>query len=502
MITSLSNDLDDKADKQLNTFANENIKSSSILTATSQHTMKNFVGVTFSPTIKNRTQNGVTYSQSDNVISISGTPTSGYSINNIIGATSSVPAIFKKGYAYSLQFDSTDSNIYVQISMRKDGVEVYNIHTNISPLNFYVPSDITGLLIRFFIRQGDEVNGTVSNFALYRVFNSFLKSTGDTTDRTEEITTILQTTGVCKLDSGVYYVKNLQMPEGSALYGCGKATIVRLSDDNDAVYAISTNTNTSIYNLCVEGANADITLSDSKNIQRHGIYHSAHYVSPDLTTTRRWVQIENVSISRFTGSGVYNEDTGLPTDAGLCLSNCKIYNCNVGINIPYSGEYNKYTCVDITRCYYGFINNGSSNIFVGGSISSCYIGICVEGDGENTPNIGHCVFSGCTLNHFYGEDATANAGVVLDMTNCMSWTFDACNIAYGAINIETSDGIIFNSCQIGAKADFNINGGRLVLFTGNVSRSSSEPVITITNNSLCKFHNNYARSGPAWAQNT
>ena len=113
MLTSLYNDIDTKADKQLNTFTNENIKSSSVLTGTSQYTMKNFVAVAFSPTITNRTNNGVTYSQSDNIISISGAATPSFSFNNIIGATASVPSIFKKGYAYSLWFDLTDSNIYI-----------------------------------------------------------------------------------------------------------------------------------------------------------------------------------------------------------------------------------------------------------------------------------------------------------------------------------------------------------------------------------------------------
>ena len=54
--------------------------------------------------------------------------------------------------------------------------------------------------------------------------------TGDTTDRTAEITAILGSRKKCYMAPGTYYVSGVVMPDGTMLEGCGKSTIIRLVD--------------------------------------------------------------------------------------------------------------------------------------------------------------------------------------------------------------------------------------------------------------------------------
>ena len=68
-----------------------------------------------------------------------------------------------------------------------------------------------------------------------------LLSSNDKTDRTKEIEQMLAKTGVCRLGSGEFYVKNLMMPENSMLIGNGAATKVILEDAEGEAYVVNLN---------------------------------------------------------------------------------------------------------------------------------------------------------------------------------------------------------------------------------------------------------------------
>lgn len=53
---------------------------------------------------------------------------------------------------------------------------------------------------------------------------NYLLATYDSTDRTQEIEQLLAETGVCRLGSGDFHVKNIMMPENSMIIGNGAAT--------------------------------------------------------------------------------------------------------------------------------------------------------------------------------------------------------------------------------------------------------------------------------------
>ena len=67
----------------------------------------------------------------------------------------------------------------------------------------------------------------------------FLKATGDTTDRSAEIMTMLQAYKVCVLTPGTYYVSGVKMPDGTAIFGMGEGSQVVLCEDVEDGCAIS-----------------------------------------------------------------------------------------------------------------------------------------------------------------------------------------------------------------------------------------------------------------------
>ena len=456
------------------------------------------------------TSNGVTFVVSDDgkTVQASGTSTASatakFSFQIIKGSTSTYPSILKKGKTYKMKFDSTDSGIFANIWIKRDDDTTTSIVNNSGELVFSIPDDAKALAIRVLVNRQTTVDGALTNIRFDEVISVELSASGDASDRTAEILARLESFGYCHLGTGVFVVKNLQMPEGSTLEGCGKGTIVRLSTDTDAKYAVATNTDTSVMNLCIEGAAEDITLVDDITIERHAIYHVANYGYDSGDNTTKWhVQLSGLKIRRFSGAGIYQFHTGTPVDSGLVVTNCRIRNCNLGIYIESSSEYNKYVGVDITRCYYGFFNQGSSNVFDGGSISSCYVGFKLVDYGDDiTDNIGHNIISNTTLNHFYASDGTVNGGICIEIRAGKSVTFDGCNMAFGSVDLRGVQGVIFNSCQFGNRIPMNITNGKLILYTGNVSRATGEPVFTITGSPNLICHNNYSRSGNPWEQNT
>jgi hypothetical protein len=460
--------------------------------------------------IGEHTSNGITFTVSDDGKTVEATGTSTapasalFSIQILKGSSSVFPNDFKRGKTYTMRFETSDSGIYANVWCKKADGTTTVINSNSGELTFSVPTDATALAVRVLVYRLTTVDGALTDISYEEVITHTLSPSGNVADRTNEILARLVAFGYCKLEPGIFYVENLQMPENCTLEGCGKNTIVRLSADSDAKYAIATNTETSIFGMCIEGTTEDIILEDNINIERYGIYHVANYGygSGDLTT-KLHVQLGDLTIRRFSGAGVYQYHTGTPVDSGLVVTNCRIRNCNIGIYIKSSSEYCKYVGVDITSCYYGFFNQGSSNIFDSGSISRCYVGFKLVNYGaEITDNIGHNIISNTTLNHFFGSDGTANTGICIDMTTAFSVTFEGCNMAFGSINLTSCQGIIFSSVQFGNRIPVNVSGGKTILFIGCITRVSGEPEFTITGAPIIASHGNYSRTGDPWEQNT
>lgn len=309
----------------------------------------------------------------------------------------------------------------------------------------------------------------------------YLKSTNDYTDRTNEILTSLKENGCCFLGNGIFVVKNLDMPVGSMLSGCGNSTVLMFDTKADEGYAVKLNTFCSVKNMQISGSETDIELKEELG-KRHGIMWSGNFSTDKGDYTERGT-VNNLYIHGFSGGGITENNTGYATTAGLNVSDCYIWNCCAGVNIIYWSEFNRYTNVCSTHNYYGCINNGGNNVFVNCGFSKNVVGIYMYNIDHCSPNNSHGNFVGCTIDH---SDNNNGFGIkLINMKN--SHAFTSCQCFFSSIYIEDCDGILFSDfCSRGEEDRIVVKGGGAVSFNNCVWCNA--PKIEIENNDSVYFN--------------
>lgn len=318
--------------------------------------------------------------------------------------------------------------------------------------------------------------------------NNFLASTGDSTDVTNSIETLLTQNGVCHLGAGVFYVSGVNMPNDTALIGNGASTIVILSGSSDG-YAVKMGNRCKVSDMTIMGASSNITLSSTVG-NRHGILWEGNYTQSQSATDQPQMGIiDSVYIHRFSGGGITCYDTGYGTFNHLEVSNVYVWNCNAGVNISYWSEYHKFINVRTYACWFGCINNGGNNIFVNCDFSTCKQAFLMDNSSNQSPNNSHGSAIGCIFNH-----TNDNSGIGIQILNCDNgFVFSGCQIFFSQIDIENSEGIVVSDCNFGStNCDITITGGGAILFSNNMHQA--QPTITISNNSNVHFINSYVRS--------
>lgn len=301
-----------------------------------------------------------------------------------------------------------------------------------------------------------------------------LESTGDSTDRTADILEMLNTYGVCTLGKGNFFVRNLDMPDGTTLQGLGNASRIFLISDVTDGYAVQIGVHCTVQDVAIYG-NASSRPSEVGT--RHGIILKGDASGANTFTTRWWPTVTNCYISGFTGGGITCHDTGTGLMHGLNVTNCKIYNCGAGINIDYYSEYHRFTNVACHSNLYGCINNGGSNMFVNCMFSQNTIGFTIIGHKwGDKPNDSHGSAIGCTFNH---NGSNAGPSIQVFGATC-GYIFQGCQLFFGKIDIENSVGIVFDGLNIGRDQVVNISGGGLVQFTN--CGFANVPTFNITDN--------------------
>ena len=320
--------------------------------------------------------------------------------------------------------------------------------------------------------------------------NAYLAPSGDQTDRTADIVTMLASHGVCRLGKGDYYVNNLQMPNVTAIIGAGQSTRIILSGTSDG-YAIKMGSTCTVSNVAIYGATSNITPSENVG-NRHGILWQGTYTQNQNAPTESIVS--DVYIRNFSGGGITLYDTGYGTHSGLLVTNADIVLCSAGINVAYWSEFSKFTNVRTMSCYYGCINNGGNNVFVNCDFSSCTLAMLMDNSQGQSPNNTHGSCIGCVFNH-----SGSNQGIGIRILNCKNgFIFSGCQIFFSKIDIVDSDGIVISDANIGLNnCDVSISGGGVILFS-NCMVQGSIP-ITVYNNNNVHFINCYNRNtGDAW----
>ena len=328
-----------------------------------------------------------------------------------------------------------------------------------------------------------------------------LQSTGDTADRTADIAAVLTQYGSCYLGTGVFYVKNLTMPDNTSIIGSGiglktvgnnvaGGTTLRLIDDDvNECYAVGVRTRCSISNLVINGGSP---IKPETEGLRHGLSYQGTYMSSQNPGTYPMRgQISNLDIKGFSGSGIICSNTSGNTKSGMNAVNVNIYDCYNGIEIRDYSEYHRFTNISIVNCVNGCINNGGNNMFVNCGFNSNTTGFVIDVSGNEAPNDAHGSAVGCIFNHSGNNSGTAIK--LVGVTN--GYVFDGCQIFYGKIDMKNSVGVQFSNCNIGRQVAIDIDGGGVILFNGNIFVST--PTVTKTNSPIIKTANCYAYDGSA-----
>lgn len=335
-------------------------------------------------------------------------------------------------------------------------------------------------------------NTVTNNITSTPVFDGsrdyYLEASGDTTDRTGDIITML-TNGYGKLGAGDFYVHDLDIPDDTTLSGCGNKTRLILDPAVSAGYAIKLGNRSGISDLAILGALSNISVPTTQG-NRHGILWQGVVEGGTLISNPVNGYISNVYISRFTGGGIRCYNTGYGTSAGVECVNTVINNCYCGILNDRWSEFNSFTNVKCNGNYWGCIDNGGNNIFTNCRFDSNVNGFLMDDTLGTSMNNSHGSVIGCTFNH----NGNNNGYAILCRGIDSGESFVGNNIFFGKVNIEDCKGVIFDGCIFG-KMDSNhpitITNSFGTLFANNIYEIT--PTIVKSNNTGLHSSNNINR---------
>lgn len=339
---------------------------------------------------------------------------------------------------------------------------------------------------------------TDSNGWLQAIDTDTSSETGKT-DMSGAIISMLNETGYCHLAPGVFYVSGFDMPEGSTIEGCGKKTVLRLLSSVNSGYTCRIGRNCTVKNICFSGgysAPSDVTTEGADLGSRHGIYLVANADGEETSATSTYTNIvEGCFFENYDGSAYYNHNTGYGLDDSVIMSDCRIKNCKVGINIDYFGEYGKYSNIIISYCNYACINNGGNNVF-----SSCtfhgVVGFLIDDSASDKKNNSHGSCVGCVFNHVDSMNNPTQHGMgygIVSKGADSGFIFSGCQIWYSKVNIENSRGIAIQNSLFGGNSPTIAVSGTYPAFIQNCVFMDSP---TLSLNSGTKLDSCYlARTG-------
>ena len=316
-----------------------------------------------------------------------------------------------------------------------------------------------------------------------------IRTTNDATDRTKEIEQMLAETGVCRLDSGDFYVKNIMMPENSMIVGNGAATRLILAEDDGEAYVVNLKTRCTVKDVYLLGSLSEIELSEEPGV-RHGIVFEDVSGEPG-SDAPSYGTVLNCHFRGFSGGAITCRSTGYDYNDSMNVSDCWMTNCGVGINIPFWSEFHRFTNVSVMGCWYGCINNGGNNMFSNCNFSGNEMGMLMDNSHGKSKNNTHGSAMGCVFNHSGHNQGTGIK--ILGTKN--GFIFSGCQVFYSKIELDNVEGTVFDSFNFGRNEVININGGGTTLFTNCVF--GKPPVVTITDNEYTKFIHCYTRAGEA-----
>lgn len=318
-----------------------------------------------------------------------------------------------------------------------------------------------------------------------------LLTTNDATDRTKEIEKALSETGVCRLGSGDFYVKNIVMPNDAMIAGDGTATRLHLLDGTEDCFVVKMASRCIVKDLHLVGSEEEFVPEEQIG-NRHGIVFEGSSEKPG-TEGPVYGTIENCYVTGFSGGAITCRNSGYPVSCSMNVTDCWLINCGVGINIPYWSEYHKFTNVSATKCWYGCINNGGNNMFLNCNFSENVMGFLMDNSRGQSKNETHGSAIGCTFNHsgYYTGKNNGTGIRILGTKN--GYVFSGCQVFFSKIELDNVQGVVFDAFNFGRGEVITVNGGGTAMFTHCIFGSA--PNVTITDNEHTKFIHCYTRGG-------
>ena len=315
--------------------------------------------------------------------------------------------------------------------------------------------------------------------------NNYLASTGDSTDRTGEIQTMLNNTGICQLGPGDFYVTGIELPTFGMLKGSGPSTRVILASGVTSGYAVKLGNYSVVKDIRIVGATSNYTPVSGVGT-RHGILFEATGDASENPTYKYSATVENCFITDFHGGGITCNNTGINWSQCIEATDCHIKRCDAGINVAYRSEFHHFTSINSTDCYYGCICNGGNCLFSNCNFSGNTVGLLIDNESDQSPNNAHGVFSCCKIAHSGG-----NTGIgikVIGSDTCEN--FNGISFDYGHIVVKDCKGIQFSGCRFGKNTVIEIEDSTATIFDACIIRDPS--TVTVSNtNSVTHFVNCY-----------
>ena len=332
--------------------------------------------------------------------------------------------------------------------------------------------------------------------------NNYLASTGDNTDRTGDIQTMLNMTGACHLGPGKFVVTGVSVPDYSALIGSGDRTFIVLADSVTTGYAVKLNNFSTVCRLRINGGSTAQGSSGTVG-SRHGILFEGTKQSGQTGgITKKKSKIDKCTINNFSGGGITLTGTGVDLDSNLLISDCFVDHCGAGLYIPYYSEFHRISNCAFTYNYYGCVDNGGNNNFANCDFSGNKIGILIDNSTNQSSNVAHGSFVNCSVNHSYSDAGTINEGTAIKLLKAnLGEIFTGMQIFYGAIILDDCVGIRFIGANVGSKVPITITDSSVVIFsdcTFKEGPTHADSTFTQSNNTVLKFTDCYLRDGTVY----
>ena len=441
----------------------------------------------------------------------------GYSQLKLFFNMNEMPAGMIAGEVYGVYCTTTDKNLRFSIVFYSNQENIKELYFTDNSV-FSVPDDAEGCLIRYWVNKNVRVDAeisarvvfkesqqtatqnTINNYNSYTTehysntynmqsypdiivdSNYFVTSPGDGSDMTAAIQSMLNSTGVCRLGPGDFYVSGIEIPNYGMLIGSGYSTRLILNADVEKGYAVKLKNYGCVKDIRIIGSLADIK-PDSTLGDRHGILFEGTADNQDEVVSFYRSMIENCVINDFNGGGITCYNTGLSPSANLIVSDVRVIRCGAGINISYFSEYHRWTNICVTSCYYGCICNGGNNNFVNCDFSENVTGLLIDDSMGQSRNNTHGTFDACSFNH-----SNRNEGIAIQILGADNGEiFTGCQVFYGKIRVEDSTGIRFCSCNFGPQVPIEVNRSTAVVFSDCIIFSNEASPIEQEDNISLNF---------------